>query len=261
MWVLYSAAAIFALLHFIWPWFVHGAGKFSRELGGEWAGQHFYILAILSIAGMFFTLKHYGDSGNSDTTDGATAIVTTVAIIFGYGQLVATSFSPQFEDGVEQLDKIPTRFVRFFWPLQSRSSRLAVQSGQDTLVRIVVRNTGIVAWKTNRISVQVVKERSWPSWLKWWPLAVANRWWPSWLSKWPAARNVTFSRIEGSTLTIMNGNTLVQKNSNLLAVGEPSVLEFKMNAEHSGKYRLRVRVTNDGAPGEKHNSSLKLIAE
>jgi hypothetical protein len=48
-------------------------------------------------------------------------------------------------------------------------------------------------------------------------------------------------------------------NHNLLAVGEPAVLEFKLKAEEAGNYRLRVRVTNDGAPGEHHNERLRLI--
>jgi len=119
MHVMLSALGIFLTLHFIWPWFVHGAGKFDREIGGEWAGHHFYLLAIICITGMFTVLK-YGDSGSLGfitivTTDqGTTSIVTTVAIMFGYGQLVAASFSPQFEDGTEQSDSMRTRLYRFF---------------------------------------------------------------------------------------------------------------------------------------------------
>ena len=90
--VIFGGAAIFGILHFIWPFLVHSASKFDRERGSESVGQHFYILAILSIIGMFALLKWGAPVGTTDP--GAIAIVTTVAIIFGYGQLVSASFSP-----------------------------------------------------------------------------------------------------------------------------------------------------------------------
>ena len=74
-------------------------GKFDRERGGEWAGHLFYLLAVPFVIVMFKALKASGPSVT--TTDlGVTAIVTTVAILFGYGQLAPPSFSPQFEDGI-----------------------------------------------------------------------------------------------------------------------------------------------------------------
>ena len=61
-------------------------------------------------------------------------------------------------------------------------------------------------------------------------------------------------------MTLGDKERLVQtKDANLLAVGEPAPLMFNIKAEKVGNFRLRVRATNDGAPGETHNMSLKLI--
>lgn len=57
----------------------------------------------------------------------------------------------------------------------------------------------------------------------------------------------------------MNRNTLVQMRANLLSVGSPAVLEFRMKPSTLGKFRLRVRVDNEETPGEKLNDSLKII--
>ena len=85
--------------------------------------------------------------------------------------------------------------------------------------------------------------------------------WPPWFKNRPLADGIKFSLNPDAPLTLINQDTLVQKNANLLAVGEPAVLEFKMKPEREGEFRLRVRVTNDGAPGERHNNSLKLIVK
>lgn len=230
--VLLLGLGFFALLHVGWPKLVRRCIKFSPEVGGEWVGQRVYLLAGASICSMFVALCYFGTLGKSET--GVTAIITTVAIMFGYGQLVPASFFPSFEQ------------VRL-----ERANQLTVQKGQNTKVKMVVHNTGIVAWKTFRISLEAVAKRPW--WASWS--------WVSWLREWPLADGVTFSLHEdsGPRLEVINENTLVQKNANLLAVGEPAVQIFNLKAEKEGTFRWRVRVTNDGTPGEKHDYSLKLI--
>ena len=229
--VLVSGLVIFGLLHVVWPNIVRVCIKVNPEVGGEWVGQRVYLLAGASICMMFVTLCYFGPSGSSDS--GVTAILTTVAIMFGYGQLVPSAYFPSFEQ------------IRL-----QRLNRLIVQEGQDTKVKMVVHNTGIVAWKASRISLEVVDKRPW--WASWS--------WISWLGERPTVAGITLVKHQESSerLSVINEYTMVQLNFNLLAVGEPAILIFNLKAENAGEFRWRVRVTNGGAPGEKHDDSLKL---
>jgi len=218
------------LLHIGWPGAVRCCIKINPEVGGEWLGQRVYLLAFVSISLMFLVLCYVGTFGRSET--GVTSIIATVAIMFGYGQLVPASFFPSFEQ--ERLD---------------RANRLTVQKGQVTQVRFVVHNTGIVSWKNFRVSVEAVKYKSW---LGCWS-------WISWIREWRLADGVTYSILNPSEqFNVFNDGTLVRFNANLLAIGEPTIRVFNIKAEEEGQYRFRIRVTNDGTPGEKHNYGLKL---
>jgi hypothetical protein len=96
--------------------------------------------------------------------------------------------------------------------------------------------------------VEAVKYKSW---LGCWS-------WISWIREWPLADGVTYSILNPSEqFNVFNDGTLVRFNANLLAIGEPTIRVFNIKAEEEGQYRFRIRVTNDGSPGEKHNYGLK----
>lgn len=217
MWVLVTGLGIVFTLHVLWPTFMQLSIK-ARPDSGEELGQHVWIMAAIFIAIMYPILVCSNPGWNWNSPEAAiNSIVATVAIIFGYGQLMPSPFFPAFE----QLDL-------------KRVNRLTVQRGQDTTVKLVVHNTGIVSWGQFRIALEAKLEDG----IKF-------------------CLNVDSNKL--GTLRTMSDDTLIQKNADLLAVGAPAVLFFNLKADRVGEFRLRVKVSSGLRPGEKLNRSLRLI--
>lgn len=215
--VLISGVVIVVVLNLVWPRLVHLGVRINQEYGGETVGERVYILAGVFIIALFTVLVRFNDKwGLWDSEPAVTAVVMTIAIMFGYGQLMTSSYLPRFELSTSK----PTR-------------RLTVPRGQETPVKLVVRNTSIMSWGTHRISLQA-----------------------------EYGEGITFWSDENrKTQSTMSGNTIVQKNSGLGTVGEPSNLYFNVKAEKEGNFRLRVRVSTGLRPGEKQNRDLWLVVK
>lgn len=213
--VLLTGLGIVVVLHLFWPNFLRLVIRKNPEVAEEF-GEKIYLLAGMFVALMYVLLVRFNkDWGIWDAEPALTALVATVAIMFGYGQLMTSPYFPSFEQ--QRLE---------------RKSRLSVEKGQVTNVRMIVHNTGIVAWKDFRISLEAEQEDG-----------IA----------------FTLGRQDARGMSTMNNATLVQKNASLLAVGEPAVLTFDVLANKVGEFRLRVKVATDLRPGEKRDRGLKLI--
>lgn len=100
----------------------------------------------------------------------------------------------------------------------SYSNRLDISKGTVAPIAITIYNTGILSWKGFRVSVESLSD------------------------------DLTFSTDRPEVLTVFKNEKIIQWNSNLLAVGEPSFADFSAVANKAGIYRLRVRVATEMRP-------------
>lgn len=217
MLLLITGAGILVFLHFAWPAFLRLAISRWPEIGGEFLGDKLYGVAAASVVLVFSILVwRNAQWGIWDTEPAVTAILATVAILYSYGQIIPSSYFPAFE---RDSDK-------------KRISKVTVPVCKWTGVTLVVHNTGIVSWKSYRVSVET-----------------------------HARDEMTLRPTLGNTeVKPYNDGRAVQYQSSLLAVGEPSISDFEIHAKKAGRFKLRIRVATDLRPGERQNNSLVVLA-
>lgn len=228
--ILISAALMLASLHYLWPKLVEAGIRRSPVTGGEKVGEKVWVVGGFWIVLIYaLLLVSNPDWDWRDTEPAISAVVATVAIMYGYGQTMPAPSYVAFygDDG------------------KTRVKEQSVTALSPTLVTVVVHNTGIAAWKLFRVTVEV-DETSGIHFFE--------------------SSNVKETGEEPPVTT--HKNLVIPKGRNqatielpLLVVGEPGLCHLYVLGTLEGTYTVRVRIASDIRPGEHHDNSLKITVK
>lgn len=228
MFILLISSLSVAFLYLLWPIILARAIRRNPDEGGEKCGERLIFVGIALVVIFYLTLV-LPDCQRSwvDAEPAISAVLITVAIFFGYGRFLPSSFYSAYLQ--------VTNWSTGEWD-QRRLSELTIEKGKLWPIFLVVHNTGIASWNNYRITVEFKDDFEVFAELDGFP---SSKTW-AWKTK---------------GLRISKKPCWVQlQATNVLAIGEPQTLRFLVKSDKLGKFKVKIRVVSDGRPGERRQS-------